>query len=107
METGLYLMEVEKGIGQNIMVIENREQIFDLCVDLDDKKEFSKLCHSVVVISASLIPAKLCQSNINRMFSRLLSIRRHLDCKIIIVTEPHDVLEKRIVGRLTDENIIS
>jgi hypothetical protein len=100
-------MEVDEGIGQNVIVIENREQIIGLCVDLDDKKESSKLCHSVVVIPASLIPAKLCQSNINRMFARLLSIRRHLDCKVIIVVEPRDVLEKRIVRYIADENIIS
>jgi hypothetical protein len=104
-DKGLYLLETDTGNGQNIIVIEKREQIVELSIDLDSKKELARVCHSLIIIPASLIPARLCQSNINRAFSRLLHIRRVLDCKIIIVVEPDDVLEKRIAQQITQEQI--
>ena len=106
MKTGMYLMEVGEGNGQNIIVIERREQIADLCVDLDKNKEMAKLCHSLVVIPAQLFSPRLHQTNINRALLRLIMRRRHYDCKFIFVGEPDDALDYRIARAITDENII-
>jgi len=103
---GLYLMGVSVGNGQNIIVIEKREQIVDLCVDLDEKKEEAQLYHSLVVVPASLFPARLHQTNINRALIRLIHRRRHYDCKFIIVVEPDDKLDKRIAGYMADGDML-
>ena len=107
MNNGLFVLRVEDGCQHNITVIDKPEKIIEIAMEIEENRESSDYMHSVLIIPADLFPSINAQTNANRALSRLISIRRHLDCKIIFISDKDDRFNVRIGKCIADENIIS